>query len=878
MRLFFFVLLQLFISMSLISGAAETAVPINQKNIIESKITEARKTAAAEAYGKLPLYFIENKGQVDKAVKFYERGAGHTTFFTENGVVLALTKTLDTTKKKENSNKKTLNDTQSKKSATEVLRLSFLGTNKNSSIIASDPQQGRVNYFTGSDRSKWRSNISTYRTLTYKNIYDNIDIKFYGSNRDIEHDIIVHPGGDLLKARFVYKGAEGLEINKDGDLEISLAKGVLIEKRPFIYQEVNGQRKSIDGSYRILKSKDGAFEYGYEVASYDHTKALVIDPVLTYSTYLGGSDWDVGNDIAVDASGAAYVTGDSYSMDFPLYSLIEDGSSGALPANKNAFITKFSPSGKGIVYSTYIGGNNSDSANSIAVDSSGAVYITGQTISVDFPLMNPIQGAYIRNSDAFITKINPAGSALVYSTYLSGFYSDNGTGIAVDSSGAAYVTGTTSSTDFPVVNPFQGTLGGVKGFPDAFVTKINPQGSAYVYSTYLGGGETDYGYGITVDALGAAYVTGQTLSTDFPLMNPAQGTFGGGLQVDAFITKIDPTGSALTYSTYLGGNMDDSGFAIAIDDLKAAYVTGRTNSGDFPLINPIQSSFNYSFTAFVTKLSPDGSAFIYSTYLGGNSDDKGVGITVNSNREPYITGHTRSSNFPLVHPIQDTNMSAHWDAFVTKINSAGSAYLFSTYLGSNGSSSQDSNVANGIALDNAGAIYITGSTSAKNFPLVNPLQGIYGGGISDAYISKISDAAAPVVTLAITPEVTYVAEGSTLHYNVTATNTTNRRQCFDYWENMSLQDNSTYPATGELFGPVNRCLNAGASQTTPLAHTLPMGAPLGGYALNAFAGAYGTSANHILVSEAHFSFWVTAPAPAASAVYNSWSLIENGFK
>ena len=339
---------------------------------------------------------------------------------------------------------------------------------------------------------------------------------------------------------------------------------------------------------------NGRWQVGFQVAAYDATQRLIIDPVLVYSTYLGGSLFDRGEDIAVDSSGNAYVTGRTFSTDFPTASPFQAFNAGT--STGDVFVTKLNAAGNAVVYSTYLGGSDDDFGPDIAVDSSGSAYVTGRTDSTDFPTTNPFQatfgGGTFGGGDAFVTKLNATGSALVYSTYLGGSGNENTIsetgGIAVDASGNAYVTGDTASTDFPTASPFQAALGGTSGFPDAFVTKLNAAGSALVYSTYLGGSGTERGFDIALDASGNAYVTGDTNSTDFPTASPIQGTQAGG--DDAFVAKFNPAGSALVYSTFLGGSSTDESFGIAIDTSGNAYIAGETFSTDFPTVNPFQAA------------------------------------------------------------------------------------------------------------------------------------------------------------------------------------------------------------------------------------------------------------------------------------------------
>jgi len=842
MRFFVILLLQALVFLPLAGFASESGRGSIIQDHKKTEVTAAQKAAVIKNYGKLPLYFIENKGQVDEKVSFYEKGAGHATFFTKDGVVIGLTRR---DKKAERSSRhdsitKDLKADKPAKTVSEAVSLSIVGANKGAKITADEKKSGHVNYFIGNDKKKWRTNIPTYGVVTYKEVYKNIDIKFYGNNRRLEHDVIVRPGGNFSNVKFAYKGIQGLKITEKGDLEVFLKDGRLIEKKPVIYQEIGGKRVIVDGSYKLLGENDRGFEYGFNVASYDHTKKIVIDPVLVYSTYLGGNATEDGSHIVLDSTGAAYISGNTCSADFPVVSPIQAN------LGCDAFITKINPTGSALVYSTYLGGGlGEDFGVGIALDSTDALYITGTTRASDFPMVNPIQGISGGNNEAFVTKLNPAGSALVYSTYLGGSGHDNGFGIAVDAAGAAYVSGNTGSTNFPLVNPIQGVYGGAW---DAFVTKINPAGSAFVYSTYLGGSDLDWGYGIALDPSGNAYVVGRTASPDFPLMNPIQGALGGAAGItDAFITKINPTGTALTYSTYLGGSDSEFGNGIALDTSGNIYVTGYTNSLDFPTATPFQANNAGGFDVYVTKLNPAGSAFIYSTYLGGSGDDKGLGLSLDVSDNIYITGATSSTDFPTASPVQGSSGGAQ-DGFVAMVNQAGSALTYSTYLGGTAL-----DWGSGIAVDASGAAYITGGTESTDFPTASPFQGVFAG-VRDAIISKISGTPPPpAVTLAIRADTATVARGGAIGYYVRATNTTAITQCFNYWENVTLPNSVIFPQNGELFGPFHLCLSSGAVKTVHLSQAIPMIAPPGAYIYNTYLGTYPTP----VMDSANFNFNVT---------------------
>ena len=566
-----------------------------------------------EAYGRLPLAFEENRGQTDGRVRFLSRGQGYALFLTPTELVLSLPQP---------SPKQEANHAQMKRGRppvappATVLRMHLAGASPSPAIRGISELPGKSNYFIGSDKGRWKTGVRQYEEVLYEGVYPGIDVKYYGNQGQLEHDFIVKPGADVGQILFGVDGAESTKLNDRGDLVFQAHGNEVIQRAPIVYQDVGGTRQPVEASYELRGD-----HVGFVVGSYDRTRPLVIDPVLAYSTYLGGWLNDEGWGIAVDGSGNTYVTGVAYSSDFPTLNPIQGSLAGGIG---DVFVTKLNAAGSALVYSTYLGGSGEEVGRGIAVDASGNAYLTGDTSSTDFPTTNPLQGAHAGGlEDAFVTKLNAAGSALVYSTYLGGSDGDYGQGIAADASGNAYVTGFTLSTNFPVANAFQpANAPSPWGFStrDAFVTKLNATGSAFVYSTYLGGNSEDDGHGIAVDASGSAYVTGSTWSTNFPTASPRQGTNAGAS--DAFVTKLNAAGSSLAYSTYLGGFGIDSGQGIAVDPSGSAYVTGWTSSTAFPTANPLQAARGSCAggggcdDAFVSKLNPAGSSLVYSTYLG----------------------------------------------------------------------------------------------------------------------------------------------------------------------------------------------------------------------------------------------------------------------
>ncbi len=532
-----------------------------------------------------------------------------------------------------------------------------------------------------------------------------------------------------------FEGAERLAKDEQGDLVLDTSAGKLRLRRPFVYQEVEGARKQITGDYR-LKGKD---HIAFQIGPYDPSRPLIIDPVLSYSTYLGGTGGEAATHIAVDANGNAYITGGTTSANLPTEGSLGSGFAGGNFLMSDGFVTKLNAEGSALVYSTYFGGTDDDMGLGIAVDAGGSAHVTGFTRSSDFPVAAPAQpafagGGFVFGSDAFVLKLNPAGSALTYSTYLGGGADESAAAVALDAGGNAYVTGFTTSTDFPVTGPLQpANNGGEKLGSDAFVAKLSADGSQVVYATYLGGSSDDAGNGIAVDGGGSAYLTGVTYSADFPTANPFQGLSGG--SSDAFATKLNSAGSALIYSTYLGGESDDIGFSIAVDAENSAYLTGGTGSLDFPLAGAAQPDFGsvdgLSFDAFVTKVNGDGSALVYSSYLGGSGAEFGFALAVDSTANAYVTGTTSSIDFPAANALQANNAGGI-DGFLAKMTADGSALEYSSYLGGS-----EADNAVGIGLDPSGNVYVAGSTRSPDSPVTfGAFQTTVGGG-KDVFVAKI---------------------------------------------------------------------------------------------------------------------------------------------
>ncbi|PYV30385.1 MAG: hypothetical protein DMG22_20550, partial [Acidobacteria bacterium] len=486
----------------------------------------------------------------------------------------------------------------------------------------------------------------------------------------------------------------------------------------------------------------------FEVPDYDRSRPLVIDPVLDYSSYIGGSGGDLALGIAVDSANNAYVTGRTGSTNFPITSAEQ----ATIGGNIDAFVTKFDPSGA-LVYSTYLGGEGSDAGTGIAVDASGSATIVGNTTSSAFPTTSDaFQTTYAGGGDAFVARLSATGTTLVYSTYLGGTGEDFGQGVALDAAGNAYVAGSTESTDFPVVMPLQI---GLNGPSDIFVSKLNPTGTALIYSTYLGGSGGESGRGIAVDSSGDAYVAGFTASTDFPTQNAFQSSSGGG--TDSFALEFNPDGSELIFSTYLGGSGQDRAFGIALDAVESIYITGDSQSSNFPVTaGAFHLVNNGGGDVFVSKFAPGGTSLVYSTLLGGAGPDEATSIAVDASGQAAITGFTQSSDFPVVNPFQKIpgisgagtcGSTLCSDAFVSLFGPSG-AVVFSTYLGGSAN-----DFGQGVAVDSSAGVYVAGGTASQNFPVIaGAAEGTYAGvgSSGNAFVAKVVDVDAPAV--ALTPQ------------------------------------------------------------------------------------------------------------------------------
>ncbi len=675
---------------------------------------------AAAGLNGLPISFEENHGQVDSNVRYLAHAGKSAIYFTPNEAVLALYS----------------RDSQ-KKPLVSALRMQWIGANAQPEMVAEHPLPGRINYLIGRDPANWHTDLPTFGQVRYRNLFPGVDAVFFGKDGEIEYDLVLRPGSDPEKISFGLEGVQSMRLASNGDLVLRLANGEVRHRRPMVYQENDGARHWLSAHYVIHNNKT----IGYEVAGVNRKLPLVIDPTLSYSTYIGSDTPDSVSSVAVDQFGQAYITG-STVFGFPTKNPAQGNQLGT-----DAFVTKLSSSGRSLIYSTILGGSASDTGNTIAIDRFGSAYVAGETSSTDFPTTpGAFQSPGSDADNGFVTKLSPSGSSFVYSLLLGGGDSDTILSMALDTEHRVYVTGATCSLNFPVKNAFQPVASGqncADGGGDAFVARINTAGTDLDYSTYLDGSFESIGRGIAVDSAFHAYVTGSTESPDFPT---TPGAFQRTLTAkvipsfphdihgsNAYVTKFSEDGLSLVYSTFLGGTVSDDAAAIALDSSGRACVTGSTQSKDFPVTSgAFQKSLRGDTNAFVTKLQISGSGLFYSTFLGGSGTDGGSSIAVDSFGRAYVAGGTSSTDFPVLNPIQ-AHLGGPQDAFVTKLSATGNALFYSTYLGGAAADS-----ANSIRLDSNGIAYVGGITNSTNFPTTPGAFSRTKKQGSDGWVAKIA--------------------------------------------------------------------------------------------------------------------------------------------
>lgn len=703
-------------------------------------------------YGRLPLTFESNRGQAAPQVTFISRGPGYRAYLTSDGMVLSLrageTKTSSTTHRPSNVKRTSI-------------RFQLLGSAPKPQVVGENQQPGTVNYFIGNDPSRWHRNVPVYGQIRYKNVYPGIDLIYYGNHQQLEYDFAVAPKGDPRQIKFAITGASNIHVASDGTLVLGTNNGDLHFQAPVIYQERNGRRIPVKGGFNV----SGANRIDFQLAQYDSTQPLVIDPVLLYSTYLGGSGDDQPAGIAVDTSGNVYVGGSTDSSDFPGSTL------GSLPAGiDHAFVAKLDATGSNLVYVDYIGGNGGDYGYAIALDASNNVYITGSTASSDFPMVNPFQGTYPGSFNAFLSKISADGSSLLYSTYFGGNGSDIPSSVAVSQTGEMTIAGYTSSTNLAIANAYQSSAspnqGGVYG-NYGFVTKFSPDGSSLAFSTYFGGSaNAPLNCGLSTcwpqpdsqimamatDSNGNSYVTGYTNTSDFPSTSGAYLT-NNTTQMNAnvgFVSKFNSAG-ALQYSTYFYGSsgLPMSINAIAVDAAGDAYITGPALSDStFPvtsnsICDPASAGWACSY-AFVSKFDPTGSTLLYSTFLGPNNSSIPEAIALDPNNDAYVLGFSSSNSFSAVNGLQP--YAGGYDLLLVEIDPAASTQLFATYLGGSG---DEEPAPAGLVVDSSQNLYLAGTTSSTDLPVTSGAFQHNFGGSTDGFVMKLG--APPVPALNFNP-------------------------------------------------------------------------------------------------------------------------------
>ena len=798
----------------------------------------ANKAKLARDYGKLPMSFEANHGQADKSVNFLSRGSGYGLYLTAQEAVLTLHKTVEgsghpASRRLEHygiaygralpASRESNNGAEAQSaSTTDIVRMQLAGANDRAEPVGVDLLPGTANYILGNDPAKWHTNVPTFGKVRYAGVYPGVDLVYYGNQQQLEYDFVVAPRASVEAIRLHFVGATGVKLDAEGNLAITAQHGGLAFRKPAIYQMVDGKQQPVEGQFKLLADNT----VGFAVGHYDRAKPLVIDPILAYSTYLGGSGAEYIVAIAVDSSGDAYVTGLTASIDFPLTAGAFQSVNFASATNgvSTAFISKLNASGTALLYSTFLGGNaiantlhlQGDYGHGIAVDAAGSAYVTGWTYSADFPITS---GAYQSSNrpaihglaTGFVTKLNPSGTGLVYSTYLGGSVAEEPNAIALDSKGDAFISGLTFSVDFPTTPGALQTTNrssAINGFND-FVTKLDPFGSRLLYSTYLGGSQENgtllgsyyWTNPVVVDRSGNAYVEGFSYSSDFPVTARAfqttnKSAWNGGTNIT--LSKLNSTGSKLLYSTYLGGTTSSLSGGLGVDTFGNAYVTGYTYDLDFPVTtgafqtinkaaanpnNPSSSRTN----GFVTKVNPGGTGLVYSTYLGGTAGPWGgdgiLGLALDNSGDAYVAGYVMSDDFPVTaNAYQATNHGATQcctgstyatNAFVTEFNSAGTALIYSTYLGGRGYQNPDGPGAYGdsaynVAVGSGGAVFVVGAASSSDFPVTaGALETSYHSQQNTGFVAEFDLGAAPTskdTVTALTPSANSVVPGTSVTF------------------------------------------------------------------------------------------------------------------
>ena len=723
--------------------------------------SEFTEQELAKAYGRIPMAFEKNLGQANSPVRYLAR-------FHNSSLYLDPTRAIWVFQKSQGSTRTRFSRHPSSKFFSLWMRLKGADPNCYSEGLEELP--GKSNYLMGGGSSGSKTNIPLYSKVRFKDVYPHIDLVYYGCPSQLEYDFVVKPGGNPRDIQLSLEGAQKVALGKDGDLEAAIGGEKIQLRLPSVYQQGPEGKKAVPGRFAL---KDHTA--GFEIGNYDPSRPLVIDPTMTlsYSTYVGANATAQNNELAdmtVDSAGNVYMV-ESFPQGFPTTPGSLQPTTGFVISA--AVLIKLNPTGTALVYATYYGGLGPMYAGGVAVDSAFNVYLTGGTDAHDLtvtPSAPQTQiGSFSASSNAYILKINAAGNAIVYGTYLGGSFNDVGNAIAVDLAGNAYVTGVAYSTDFPTTpGAFQSSLGGT-GAINSFVAKINAAGTAWIYSTYLGGSNNGQGLAIAADASGNAYVTGKDNSTNFPT---TPGAFQTAPVVssypNAYVAKFNPTGS-IVYSTLLSGTGSSAGNAITADSLGNAYLTGGTTCPDFPttagVYQPVAGASGLGGNSFITKINPAGNGLVFSTYLGGSRLDTGYGIALDNAGNIYVSGRSGSTNFPLTAgALQTTNPSSYTDYF-SILDPSASSLIYSTFWGGTNNYSDEGAF---LGLDAAGALYVSGCTYATNLiTTAGAYETAYAPGSEDIYSSKFvvgpiytntptaTSTNSPTMTPTATPSSTY---------------------------------------------------------------------------------------------------------------------------
>lgn len=691
---------------------------------------------------------------------------------------------------------------------TQAMTIGFINTGEAGQIYGFDELPGRSHYLSGNNTDNWRRDVPNYAQVGVDEIYPGVDLVFYGNQGELEFDFVVNPLIRVDTIKLKYQGADSMHVDEHGNLIINKKQRQIIQKKPFAYQLRDGVKQPIYVAYHLVDN-----QLGFTVGSYDRRQPLIIDPVISYSSYLGGDYYDSATAVATDVNGNIYIAGKTESYNFPTTTGAYQENRLAAPGTNDIFITKIDGATNSIVYSTYLSGNGIDVAIGIEADSEGNTYVSGYTTSSNFPGADSI--TYQSNGDAFVTKLSPDGSSINYSVYFGGSNVDETSAMTIDSNGVVSITGFTKSDDLPLINSLQNALADTL-YGDAFVAQFDASGNV-ILSSYLGGTEHEEFNDIVVDNQGGIYLAGCTNSDDFPSTIGAYQTTAAGND-DVIVAKIN-TGnpSALSYATFIAGSYNECTYGLAVNATGEVFVTGKAEIG-FPTVNAYQANNAGGTDVFVSKLSAAGDNLLYSTYLGSFSRDSGHAIELDADGSIIIAGHTESSIFPRMGPFQ-VNLGGGVDGFVSKLSSDGSTLKFSSFIGGQGDETLSA-----LSLDPNGDLVIAGFTASTDYPVTgDALQSALETGVyTDVFVSRISnvDASTDLSVEIITAATTYAVDDDLL-FTIAVTNNgpdtaTGVNVVFDLPANTSYQSmsaNFLCQVSGDTYTCTGGIIETGATES-----------------------------------------------------------------